>query len=195
MTKEYFIKQLRSISYLITMLILLQSCVVYNSHRYTPYEASLYTKGFVKIKTIDGAAHKLPWVEVQDENVMSILKTKRVLLEKSKVIQISGLDSTTRIIPIDSAMYYHGIMQIQTPDNNGTYRTYEVFKVAVEGDMIHGYTVKDTDTVTVFIPISEIKKIKVYSPSGTITLNALGVFIITLATLGIYAMASWGSNW
>ena len=102
------------------MLILFQSCVIYNNS--TVEQASSRKNTHIKIFTNGGYKYKLKWIEEQDGNVVSITNTKRVFLEKNKLsanhykyelfdvenrgdyirgLKIKGKDTTTIVIPIN----------------------------------------------------------------------------------------------
>ena len=117
---KYFLKHIKGIAYFLVMLILLQSCVIYNNS--TVEQASSRKNTHIKIFTKGGDKHKLKWIEEKDGNVVSITNSKRVFLKKSKLstnqyeyelfdvenrgdyirgLKLKGKDTTTIVIPVD----------------------------------------------------------------------------------------------
>ena len=68
----YFLKYFKGIGYFLAMLILFQSCVVYNKTSSTIEEATSDEEMPIKITTKDGQKHKFRWIEERDGNIVGI---------------------------------------------------------------------------------------------------------------------------
>ena len=181
-----FLKHLKPIAYLFALLVLLQSCVVYEKTSSSVKEASQYNDRRMKIKTIDGNKYKLNWIEEKDGNVVSIKNTKRAFVDKSKITQILP-DGVT----LEFVLKHDVAVQIKTKKY-----TYDFIKIKEQDDLVKGFIKVSGDTTTVVIPIDQIEKIKLenkeMSKTGD-TLIAVGAILGTVVTVGYLSLlnTSW----
>lgn len=178
-----------------TLLTLLQSCIINKSS--SVKEASQYENRRIKIKTVNNEKYILKWIEQQNDNVVSIKKMRRTFIDKKDIDKIMILQPTHLIVPLDSALNHAGTILVRTIVNKDAHPyvldTYEhsFIKIVDEGEYIKGYKMTGKDTVTVVIPISQIKRIKEVDKTGSIVISSLSAFILTMAGLGIYGMSQW----
>ena len=119
------IKHIKNIAYFLAMLILFQSCVVYNRTPSSVTEASRYKERLMKIVTIDGYKYKLNWIEAKNGNIVNMKNTEREYFDKGEICQIVKIDPEPLVIPLDSAVKHRGTMQVLTRNKKGKYISHE----------------------------------------------------------------------
>ena len=189
---RYFLKYFKGIAYFLTMLILLQSCVVYNHTPSSVAEAIRYNKRLMKIKTIDRRKYKLKWIEEKDGNVVSIKNSEREYFNKKDISQIVLQDPEPQVISLDLALKNPGIMHVLTKDDKGIYNSHEFIKISENDKLITGYKMTGKDTLTVVIPIDQIEKIQIQDKGASATLSVLAILGITSLVVGIIAFFEGG---
>ena len=187
---KYFLKHLKCIAYFFFILILFQSCVaVYNKSSVA--EASRYDNWRIKIKTVEGEKHKLPWVEEKKGNVVSIENTERIFIEKNNVKQIVKYSPEPVVIPLDSATTYSGTVLILIKEDRNKYESHNFIKFEKQGDLFKCYKMTSEDTSTVVIPLEQVEKIKVVNNDATIGATFL-VWISVWAGVALMVVAEHG---
>ena len=79
---ETFSNYLKVIAYLLAVLMLSPSCLVYKKSASIDEHANSEKNTLLKIFTADGKKYKVRWIEELDGYVYSIAKTKRVPLKR-----------------------------------------------------------------------------------------------------------------
>jgi len=176
-----FLKHLKPIAYLLTALILLQSCVVYKSKPITLKQATEIHDRIIKIKTVDGKKHKFRWIEENEGNVLSIKQTKKTSVEISDIKKIKVSDPKLLGMTLDSTRTYIGMMTIKTK-----LKEYDFIKIEVFKDKILGTAITSKDTTTVIIPKNQIMKIesqnKAKSTLGNVFISIGVIFVCLIFT-------------
>lgn len=174
------------------MLILFQSCVVYNKQASTIEQASETKNRLIKIRTIDGVKYKLDWIEDEGGNIVNIKNAKREYISKSEITQIVKFDPEPHVIPVESPLTQNGALQILTKDKKGNYKSREFIKIEEQGDLVRGYRMTGNDTLTTVIPIGQIEKIQLQNKGGSAVLTLLIIFGVTNIVAGILWLAEGG---
>ena len=188
----YFLKHFKNIAYFLIMLILFQSCVVYNQTPSSVAEAAGYEKRPMKIKTIDGVKYKLRWIEEKDGNIVNIKNAKREYINKNEVRQIVLLGPEPQVISLDLALKNPGTMHLLTKDDKDSYFSNEFIKISKSEDLITGYKMTGKDTLTVVIPIDQIEKIQLQDKGASAVLSVLAFLGIMSVVGGVLILASGG---
>ena len=77
-----FSSQLKGIAYIIIILLLSQSCLIYRKSPSIEKHTNSNKNTALKISTADGKIYKVRWIEERDGNIYSIANTRRVYIEK-----------------------------------------------------------------------------------------------------------------
>ena len=99
----YFLKYIKSIAYFLTMIVLFQSCIAYQSKSSSIGEATDNKKSHIKITTTNGGIYKLNWIEEKDGNIVSIKKTKRKSIDKIEVDKILIYNPKPIVVSLEEA--------------------------------------------------------------------------------------------
>jgi len=166
-------KTLYSIAILV---VLFQSCMVYEKRPVSIEQASNYNDRRIKITTIDGNEQMVNWIEGKDENVVSIKNTKRTQISNSHLMQIKTVGSKPTPISLDSAYKHKGVIEILQNDNKGRLESAEYIYIKNGGNNIIGIQGIRKNTAKIVIPNDEIKEIQIqyFRPLNNINLNLLG---------------------
>ena len=156
----YFLKHFKRIAYFLVMLILFQSCVVYNNNSSTIEEASSEKDMPVKIITKDGDEYKLRWIEEIDGNIVSIKNVEREYINKNEILQIVLLDPEPQLVPLDIAVKHHGTIRLLTKDDKDRRHSHQFIRIRESDERITGYKMTGVDTLSVTIPIDQLEKIQ-----------------------------------
>ncbi len=183
---KYLRKHLKGLAFLMTSLLLSQSCVVYNPTSVSNEVASQYNDRAIKIKTTNGYTYKLNWVEEQGDNLVSIKNTDRIFLVPEKILFIKVLTPNPSFVAVDSIFSYTGNALISVKEG-GSIREYDLIRIENTGDLIQGLTMVNSDTSTIIIPKNQVEKIEAQDNAAS---TAGNVVIVIGITLGI--LATWG---
>jgi len=196
----FFLKHIKGIAYLLAMLILFQSCIAYRSKTSSINEATEIDKRHIKITTKKGEKYKLRWIEEKDGNIVSIKNTKRKYIDKKNIDKVLIYNPTPIVVPIEKAQNHRGTVLLRTNKFNDIHPyvidsyNHSFLKIGDAGDFVKGYKMTGKDTLTVTIPISEIKNIKVASIAGNITIYVVGAFMISMAVWAVVALSQIGDD-
>ena len=186
---KYLIKHLKLVAYLLALLVLFQSCVVYNKTPSSVAETSRYNDRRMKIITKDGNEFKLYWIEEKDGNVISIKNTKRIFVDKSKITSIFKYDpELIGIASLKLALEHNGAVQIRTEKHS-----YDFINIEEQGDLIRGISKLNGDTLSVVIPKDQIAMIKLNDQAQSTTGNiliAVGAIFVVLTTIGLIGLSN-----
>lgn len=188
----YSLKKVKGIAYFLSMLIVFQSCVIYNQTPSSVAEASQYDKRLMKVKTIYGDEYKLNWIEKKNGNIISIKNAEREFLDRKDVIQIVLSNSKPRIISLDSALMNPGTLQVVIKDDKGNFNSIEYIRISDRQDLITAYKMTRKDTLTVVIPINQIEQIQLQDKGTSGLLTALTSIGILTMVIGAIAMIDSG---
>jgi len=177
------LKHIKTIAYIFTLLILIQSCVAYKpkpiSEAFESYDRKM------RVTTANGEKHKLRWLEKKDNNAVSIRNTNKIRMEISDIEQIKTLADSHSYISLDSALKHPGIVEVYTKkDANQGYG--EFIKLERYGNKIIGLEITGKDTTTVLIPIKDIYMIELENK----TLSGVGTLGIVLGTI-LVSLITW----
>jgi len=189
---KYLRKHLKSLTYLLTSLLLSQSCVVYNPTSVSTEVASQYNDRAIKINTTNGDKYKLYWLEEQGENLVSIMNTERIFLVPEKILFIKVLEPNPSFIAVDSVFTYTGNAVISVKEGRNSTRDYDFVKIENRGNLIQGLTMVNGDTSTIVIPRNQIEKIEVQDKAGSTAGNvaiSIGVVLGLVTTIAIIEMS------
>jgi len=189
----YFLKYFKGIAYLLSMLILFQSCVVYTQKPATPYaieEASTEDVP-IKITTTNGIKYKLNWIEYSSRNIFSITNTNRENIKKENIVQLSIFNPEPQIVTLEQALTHQGFINVLVQKNK-KFDNHQFIKIADLGDMITGYRMSESDTLTLNIPIDQIEKIQLKDVGTSAVLSVLAFLGIMSVVGGIIIIAKWG---
>jgi len=171
-----FLRYLESIAYFFLALILLQSCIIYKTQPTSIEEALQYNDRRIKVVTND-VIYKLKWVEIIDENILSITNTKRIAIDKNKIRAIRAFDQKPMYISLDSSFNHIGTVQVKADFN------YKFMRIYDHGDHICGVRYS-RDTTIILIPIDSIEEIKMQNKGLSRIGNAfIGVGIVFTAII------------
>lgn len=192
----YFLKHFKGIAYFLIMLILFQSCVVYNKNPSTIEEASSEKKTHIKILTKDGHEHEFRWIEEKDGNIYTVTHTQRVFVKKNKVERYVVMFPHAAPVPLDFAVEHKGIVYIDTQkdatyDPTGKGYKYSFIDIEDRGDFIRGIKMTGKDTATVMIPIEQIEEIKLMNSFLSHGVPIMISVIIIIGCLIGYELAKW----
>ncbi len=171
----YFIKHIKGIAYFLAMLLLLQSCMVYNKASSTVEEACSEKNAPVKIKTKNGEKYKLKWIDEKDGNIVSIRKVKKKYFDRNEIFQFAILDPEPHTVPLDVALKHQGEIRFLTIDNKDRYVSHQFIKISKRDDIITGYKMTGKDTLSVIIPVDQIEKIRMKDKASSAVLTTVGL--------------------
>jgi hypothetical protein len=190
---NYLRKHPKSLAYLLTSLLLSQSCVIYDPTSVSNEIASQTNDGAIRITTTKGDIYKLNWVEEQGDNLVSIKNTERIFLVPEKIVFIKVLAPNPFFITADSLFSYTGNTVIAVKEGRGI-REYDFFKIENVANLIQGLTMVNSDTSTITIPKNQIEKIEVKDKTGSTAGNiAIGVGVV-VALVGTIAIIDISQN-
>lgn len=156
---------------------MMQSCMVYKKQPVSIEQASKINDRIIKIKTVDGAKHKFRWIDENEDNVVSIKKTKKTLIDIKKIRRIQITDPERKEVSLDSALNHNGEITIET-----AYEDYDFIKIKKIDNRLLGTSMTGKDTLKVVIPKNEIAILKVQNKGLSNTGN---IFIGVGVILGI----------
>lgn len=184
---KYQLKYLKSIAYLFALLILLQSCIVYKNKPIPIEEASNYNYRRIKVKTYENGNYKLRWINEEPDAISSIYKTKRSIIDTSRIISIKIYDPEPKEIQLNEALNHKGMVRFKTKDYVNKF-----FKVEERNNKIYGYRLAGRDTTTVFIPKENIKEVKL-NDRGASAIGTLGIIMLPFVLIYYVYAISWAS--
>ena len=189
------LNHLKAIVYLFAILMLFQSCVIYQSTPYSLSEASQNNKGRIKINTTEGKKYIVSWVDEKDGNLVSVLKTKKTVIPTEKVSYMKTVGSDPLYFAVDSIFTYKGEVEVIAQDDKGKFRNYNFIKISAQDSLIQGLEMTNSDTATVILPIDQIESIKLQNKSastvGTISISVLATLL--LVSIIASSQASYGN--
>lgn len=175
------IKHLRFITFLLPLLGLLQSCVVYHKESVSLNETADYEDRKLKIYLEDGSIYKVDSIVVKGEIVECFKKTKQVVIDTSSISRITIIDATQWDVNLISALNHDGITRIEANDY-----TYDFVKIEEFEDKIIGHTDGKQYMMTNVIPKNQIVKIKSQnkytSKVGNVFIG-IGAFVAVIAVI------------
>ena len=186
-TMKALLNHLKAIAYLFAILMLLQSCVIYQSTPYSLSEASQNNKGRIKINTTEGKKYIVSWVDEKDGNLVSVLKTKKTVISAEKVSYMKTVGSDPLYFAVDSIFTYTGEVEVIAQDDKGKFRNYNFIKISVQDSLIQGLEMTNSDTAMVILPIDQIESIKLQNKSAS-TVGSISISV--LATLLVVSIAA-----
>jgi hypothetical protein len=172
---------------LLCIFVLFPSCIVIYQNSDNKGKPAIIEKAsskkntHIKIITNGGDKYKLRWIEENDGNVYSIKKTRRKYIDKKDINKIFIYNPTAIVVSLEEAINHKGNVLIRTQ-----YESYDhsFLKISDEGDYLKGYKMTGKDTLTVSIPIDQIRKIKLMDKGGsavvTVVAVASGIFVAFL---------------
>jgi hypothetical protein len=183
------LKHIKTIAYIFTILILIQSCVAYRpkpvSEAFESYDRKM------RVTTANGKKHKLRWLEKKENNAVSIRNTNKIRMEISDIEQIKTLSDSYPYISLDSALKHPGIIEVFNKKSvNQGYG--EFINLERYGDNIIGLEIIGKDTAKVMIPIKDIYMIELENKnmSGVQTIAlTLGTILVSLITWAVIDVA------
>lgn len=181
---------LKVISYLLSLLLILQSCTVYQSHQYSANDASAYENTNIKVTTIDGNKYLFRWVDEEDGNLISIQNTKVEYLKKAEIETVI-LNNPFTYSTLEEALNQDGPVFIRTKGfkvKNELYN-YEFLRMQDRGDRVRGITRTNNNIETVILPIEIVREIKVQNKGASTAATIGSVLGIVLLIGGIYGIS------
>ena len=139
----------------------------------------------IKIKTTNGEKYKFWWIEEKDDKIKSVLKTKKIFIPTKNVSYIKTTDSIPALLSLESLTIYNGGVFVKAIDNRGKLQNQKFINIELQGSVIQGIKMIGKDTVTVVIPIEQIKKVK----EQNIGLSIVGSILIVSTTYIIITTA------
>lgn len=164
---KYLTAHIKSIAYSLTILMLFQSCVIYENVTYDLDNLSQYHNQKIKITTSDGSIYKLRWYEQTDTSIISIANTERHFINAENIQQIKTLDPYSVVISIDDALNYDGILAVSVKNNHGKIKEHTFIEFTLRDNSIQGLTKIGGDTTTLVIYKDQIKNFKVQDKTGS----------------------------
>lgn len=173
----FYYKYLSYIAYIFGISIVFSSCITINKSKpSTIEEMSKYDNRRIIIETIDDNRYKLKWFEEKGDSIVSKKNTKRIRIGINEPEQIMIGD---RIVSLDLAVNYSGIVQIKTEIKN-----YKFINIYVKDDQIIGLKRTGKEVLPVVIHKDQIKKIRVNNQGASTAVSIVaGVVIISGITL------------
>lgn len=194
-----FFNHIKSIAYFLAMLILFQSCVVYNKSPSTIEEATSDEEMPIKIINKDGHVYKFRLIEENDGNIIGFRKAEKEYIYKEDIFQYVILSPEPHTVPIDTALNHNGLIRILTNNRLEGFKSHEFMKIIEDDEKIIGYKIDSKDAMPVIIPLDDIDKIllkdEIESASKTtkaIIASSLGIGIIVLIIIFINDFSGWG---
>ena len=157
-------------------LLLLSSCVVYNHDSTNLRFQSNSINNKTKIKTNEDKKYKLNWIDINGDNVYSILNTKKDMYDIDKVQSIINVNDS-EVLKVKEVTKSYGNYLITTIDDDRNY-----FLIEKNDNQIFGIRKTGKDTLTVNIPRDQISDVKIINKAKSTTGN---IAIAVAATLGV----------
>lgn len=109
---KYFVEKVQPIAFTFAFLAMLQSCVIYKKTTLT--DAAELNDKRIKITTIDRSKHKVRWIEINEENIISLKKTSRVHVRTNDIDKIMIRNPQPLVISLESALNHEGTIYLRT---------------------------------------------------------------------------------
>lgn len=179
------VKNLNSIAYLFASLILFQSCVAYQYGSSSIKEATQNDQGRIKIKTNYGKEYIFWWIEEKDDNIVSVLNTKKTSLLTKNISYIKTTGSSPILLPLESLTAYKGEVIVTALDKKGKLHEHKFVNIVAQDNLLQGLEMIKMDTIPITIPKDQIESIKLENKSAS---NA-GNFLIGLVVIvGVFSI-------
>lgn len=133
-----------------------QACV--SNKSFTASESKIES---VVVQTHDGYTYDLPWFEVKDGELISILNTARIVLNKDQVIEVVINNPETNKANIDDALIHDGTISMIAFDAGQRVHHYKFYELVEVRGQIVGYTYTGDHSANVAIPMENVKNIDV----------------------------------
>jgi len=192
---KYLSTHLESIAYSLIVLILFQSCVIYDKVPYTTSDLSQYHNQRVKIETTNGYIYKLRWFEENENTIFSIVNTEEHFLNAQDILQIKTTDPNPDIISIDDALNYKGILDVTFKDRRSKIQVYRFIEFNQGENIIQGLTKIGGDTTKIVINKDQIKSIKIQDKAGSTAGNVfigIGIALGLITTIALIELSQDG---
>jgi len=173
-------------AYFLIALVLLQSCVIYQKSPTTINDASEYT-GSIKLYTTDENVYELRWIILKDGNVLSVLNTEKVSLNKAEIKQIKTGSTKHQTINLDSALKHNGPLYVLTSNDKISTKYMRIMEA--DNGQLFGIKMFHEETSMIVIPKHKIEKI-VLQDKDMSNATSIGIFaaifvsIITFYLIG-----------
>ena len=192
---KYLSKHLESIAYSLIVLILFQSCVIYDKVPNTTGDLSPYQNQRVKIETTNGYIYKLRWFEESENTIFSIVNTEEHFLNAQDILQIKTIDPNPVFISIDDALNYKGILEVTYKDGRSKIQVYRFIELNQGENIIQGLTKIGGDTTKIVINKDQIKSIKIQDKVGSTAGNVfigIGIALGLITTIALIEVSQDG---
>jgi len=187
----------RVIAYLLSSILIMQSCVAYRAPNYKPDDAAKFEKEKIKIITRDGVKHKLDWIIVKDQEIISYDDASKVKLVREEIEAFMAIDPF-REITLEEALVHDGtvLLQLKNHKIKESLYSYKFDVLEENGPELYGIDFNDVYSERIVIQQENIDKIYVQdielSTGGTIAI-VLGAGLVIGAIYGMIQMAN--TNW
>lgn len=161
-------------SFLIIIFVL-QACVSSNTSSISNNQIES-----IAVKTHDGHTFDLPWYEVKDGKLISILNTSRISLDKEQIIEVAINNPEPKKVNLQDALVNDDDVFILAFDDGQRAHHYKFYEfIEVNGQFI-GYTYTGGYPTNVTIPWDNVKKINVEKKTQYMDASAIRVFEWTI---------------
>lgn len=123
---------------------------VYDNHKKT-----------VVVKTHDGYTYDLPWYEVKDGYLVSILNTSRIVLDREQIIEVAIDNHEHKKVELDEALSHDGTVSLIAFDSGQRVHNYEFFELKEVKGQVVGFTSTNGFAANITIPLNNVKDIDV----------------------------------
>jgi len=193
MTMKTLRKYIKPLATFLSILLSLQSCVIYERMPSSLREAGSLENRRMQVCTLDGSRYHLQWIEMYSDSVRSIVNTTRAYVDPEKIIRISVDDPSPRIISIPEALEYNGIVHVNDLGSQYDKFNHHFFRLVRYEDQLIGYEMIKKDTMTVYFPANQIDQIilqdKIGSTAGNVAIILGSATITTIFALFCTALS------
>lgn len=141
---------------LIGLLFVFQACV---NNKISSEKAA--NKKSVIVVTHDGYTYDLPWYEVKEGKLISILNTSRIVQNKEQILEVA-IDNPTPIkVGLIDALSHDGEISVIAFDEGQRVHHYKFYELKKIRAQYIGYTFTGDYAANITIPLENVKKIEV----------------------------------
>jgi len=175
--------------YILIIALSSSSCVIYQKTPSTPEEAANPKSRRIKIATTSGDIYRLNWVNVENNGLSSIQKTRQNIYELDEIKYIMDAGNSL-ILMKDTITFREGELIIETRKN-----TVRCFRIEKYENEILATQFTSKDTASIFIPKDQIEKIQIKNRSASTAGNifiGIGTAATIIVGIGIYDLSENG---
>ena len=142
--------------YALAFLFIFQACVSNKINSEKTLEKKSAT-----VVTNDGYTYDLPWYEVKDGNLISILNTSRIVLNKEQIIEVAVYNPKPIKVGLPDALIHDGDISVIAFDEGQYVHHYRFYELKEVRGQYVGYTFTGDYAANISIPIENVKNIEV----------------------------------